>query len=326
VRAPERFVAWMADYEFKDRKGLLQPGLKLQYHSRSDEHSKVLGELIVQDLLDVCDVLREQAERGDVGYGINYKYRWANGKEKTLDVAIGTPPSPLPPPGSARIHRLTPRKPAFAIARLLVAIEEKAVMTEHGKAQPRIYSELNDSHTIVHQGGRDTVSGGITVVNIAATFVSPLRQRPDRPVEVTIHRQPDVTDSMVKHLRRLPAREALDDVGLDAYCTFVVNVDNQGRAELHDGPPAPQPGAPDHYETFLDRICRFYTERFGDLARLRPEEGVSLEDALAELARQYPGLLEQVGELAAAGNRPGGNELQALLQSVALRARGAIAD
>jgi hypothetical protein len=175
MTAPERLVAWLAGFEFRDVKGLLPPGLKLQYHSRGDEHSKQLGEFIVDDLLDMCPVLREQAARGEVAYGINYRYRWPNGKEKTLDLAFGLLSPPIPPTDGTRIQRATGRRGALALARLLIAIEEKAAMTEHRKSQPRIYSELNDAHTIVHQGSRDTVAGGITMVNIAATFVSPLR-------------------------------------------------------------------------------------------------------------------------------------------------------
>jgi hypothetical protein len=50
-------------------------------------------------------------------------------------------------------------------------------MTEHGKSQPRVYDELSSSHEIVHQGRQDAIAAGITVVNVAPRFISPLRQR-----------------------------------------------------------------------------------------------------------------------------------------------------
>ena len=319
MTAPERLVEWLAQYEFRDAKGLLPPGLKLQYHSRSDEYSKQLGEFIVEDLLDTCTVLREQAARGEVAYGINYRYRWPSGKVKTLDLAFGLLSPPISPAGGTRIQRASGRGSALAFTRLLIAIEEKANMTEHTKSQPRIYSELNDAHTIVHQGSRDTVAGGITMVNIAATFVSPLRQRPDRPVNITLHRQPGVVGNMVEHLRRLPLRGGIDDVGLEAYCTFVVDLDNQGHVALHTAPPAPQPSDADHYDTFLGRLCQIYTERFADLSKLAPPGGLSIEDALIQLAKEHPGMLSRVADLAIASGIQGATELQALFQAIQKR-------
>src|SRR5437764_329916 len=107
MRALIRFVDWMSTYEFVDRKRLLPAGLRLQYHSRSDEHSKKLGELVVDDLLDMCEPLRRQAAAGLVAFGINYRFRWPNGKDKALDLVIGTPSETLPFPPDSRIHRLT---------------------------------------------------------------------------------------------------------------------------------------------------------------------------------------------------------------------------
>lgn len=266
MSALDRFVDWLASYTYRDLHGKLPAGLRLQYHSRSDEHSKKLGELIVDDLLDSCQLIREQAARGEIAYGINYKFTWANGKAKTIDLAIGIPLVAHPPSNGGRIHRLEgqsrSRTPEGSFKRLLIACEEKAVMTEHGKSQPRVYSELNDSHTIVHSGDDDTIAVGITMVNIASTFVSPLRQIPGAAVRVTQHHQPDVTQRMIDHLRQLPVRDGTDAVGFDAYCTFVLDLDNQGHVRLHTALPAPQAGNLDHYDTFLERICHLYSKRF----------------------------------------------------------------
>lgn len=307
MRALIRFVEWMSTYEFVDRKGLLPPGLRLQYHSRSD----------------MCERLRQQAAAGHVAYGINYRFRWPNGKDKTLDLVIGTPAEPLPAPPDGRIHRLTNQRSSPKFSRLLVACEEKSVMTEHGKSQPRIYSELNDAHTIVHQGSRHTIATCITMVNIARTFIAPLRQRPDLPLVVSEHRQPYVTSRMVEHLRKLPMRDDVDAVGLEAMCTFVVDVNNQGVVALHADPPAPQPGDPDHYETFLNRICRFYTERFSDVSQLPPEEGLTVEEALRRVAAANPGLLSRVADLVGQAHLDGASDLEAILRSLDLPDVGA---
>jgi hypothetical protein len=107
------------------------------------------------------------------------------------------------------------------------------------------------------------------VVNIAHTFVSPLRQTSARTVHVSRHRQPDVAARMIQHLRGLPIREDIGHVGFDAYTTVVVDCDNQGEVRLWTAPPAPQAGEPDHYDTFLERISRLYAERFSALPRPR---------------------------------------------------------
>ena len=148
-------------------------------------------------------------------------------------------------------------------------------MTEHGKSQPRIYDELSSSHEIVHQGRPEAIATGITVVNIAKTFVSPLRQTSAKSVKISRHKQPAVTERMVQHLRGLPIREAVGQVGFDAYTTIVVDCDNQNDVRLWTAPPAPQPGEPDHYETFLHRISRLYAERFSVLPRPRSAPGGS---------------------------------------------------
>jgi len=51
-------------------------------------------------------------------------------------------------------------------------------------------------------------------------------------------------------------------VGFDALATIVIDCDNTGACLLHTSPPAPEPGEPDHYNTFISDISRAYVERF----------------------------------------------------------------
>jgi hypothetical protein len=92
------------------------------------------------------------------------------------------------------------------------------------------------------------------VVNIASTFVSPLRQK-SKELYVSKHKQPHAAERMVNHLRGLPIRDSVDGTGFDAYATLVVDCDNQGPTTLWTEPPAPQRGDRDHYETFVKRIA-----------------------------------------------------------------------
>ncbi|HJT56274.1 MAG TPA: hypothetical protein VJ761_07265, partial [Ktedonobacteraceae bacterium] len=138
----------------------------------------------------------------------------------------------------------------------------KSVMTEHSKSKPRVFDELSSSHEIVHQGNQQAIATGITVVNIAETFISPLRQRVAESPYISQHNQPQAATNMIHHLRGLPIRSNIGEVGFDAYATFVVDCDNRSPAKLWIDPPAPQPGDKDYYETFIQRIGQFYTERF----------------------------------------------------------------
>lgn len=254
--APALFAAWMAAHRHIDPKF----GHVYLYHPRSDAHSVRLCELVLADLEEACPLLRKHGAAGLVAYGINVRYKWpGTGKVKTLDLAIGRPAtrSTGPPVGLARTTEF---------AQVLLSCEAKTVMTEHKKSQPRVFDELASSHEIVHQGEPGAIAAGITVVNIAPTFVSPLRnQSYDTPLKVTTHRQPQVTASMIAHLRGLPIRAKVGEVGFDAYCTIVVDCDNQTYCRLYTDPPCPQPGDPDHYDTFLRRLAASYMERFASL-------------------------------------------------------------
>jgi hypothetical protein len=252
--APERFAEWMNQNRKTDKFGRVY-----LYHSRSDAHSVRLAGEILQDLIDSCELLRAQARRGVVGYGINLKHKWPTGKEKAMDLAFGLPEGP-----TARSQEIAGVPRAKRFHKVYLSCELKATMTEHVKSKPRVFDELGSSHEIVHQGDGSAIAAGVTVVNIAPTFVSPLRnQSADAPLEVSIHDQPHDAEHMVQHLRDLIIRNQVGEVGFDAYCTIVVDCDNQSYARLWTAPPAPQPGDRDHYETFLQRLVKFYEERFG---------------------------------------------------------------
>jgi hypothetical protein len=86
--------------------------------------------------------------------------------------------------------------------------------------------------------------------------------------------------------------------------------------------PAPQPGDADHYDTFLTRLCRIYTERYGNLDDLPSSEGLSIEQALILLAKAHPGLLGATGDLAVRQGLSGAEELRSILESVQASASG----
>jgi hypothetical protein len=252
MSAPKSFVSWLAAHEHRDPVY----GWVYHYHPRSDAHSIALCTLILEDLLRGCSSLAKDALADKVVYGINAKHTFPNGKKKTLDLAIGTT--------KAIEERMRFARTIYPgeIARVLISCEAKTVMTEHSKSQPRVFDELASSHEIVHQGDREAIAAGVTVVNIAKTFVSPLRQKSSE-LHISKHKQPVAAERMVNHLRGLPIRNSPSEVGFDGYATIVVDCDNQGPPFLWTGLPAPQPDDRDHYDSFIARLSDAYASRFG---------------------------------------------------------------
>lgn len=257
MNAPERFARWMCGHVANDKKF----GRKVfRYHPRSDEHSKMICRLVLDDLLAACPAMAEHARSREIVGGTNVKYTFPNGKGKTLDLGVGTPAGAFPP------LQLVEPEPILSgpIKGLRISCEAKQCMTEHGKTEPRIYDELSSSHEIVHQGDTNAIACGIVVVNIAANYASPTRQvSGDGPLVMTKHRQPTVTANMIDHLRGLKMREKPGEIGFDAFAVVVIDCDNTGDCRLQLGAPAPQPGDRDHYATFVERTSRAYAERFG---------------------------------------------------------------
>jgi hypothetical protein len=254
MKAPENFALWTSTHVANDKKF----GRSVfRYHPRSDGHSKKLCSFVIEDLLAESEKIRGCAQQGSIVGGINYPFTFPNGKSKNLDLAVGTPAEPEVP--SLLDDSLIRAK----ISRLLLACEAKQCMTEHSKTKPRIFDELSSSHEIVHQGDTEAIAAGIVVVNVAERYASPTRQLSgEAPLVFTQHRQPFVTESMVNHLKGLIMREKPGEVGFDAFAVIVVDCDNVGECRLHLDPPAPQPGDPHHYSTFLTKIIAAFEERF----------------------------------------------------------------
>ncbi len=252
--APQKLANWMSQHRHKDKKY----NQTYLYHSRSDRHSVELCRFVVADLIAASRILREKAAARSIAYGVNVPYTAPSGKVKNLDFAIGKPKKPITAGDFLEGEMIACVR---ELESLEISCEAKSTMTEHSKSQPRMYDELSSSHEIIHQGAPSAIATGIAVINIAATFVSPLRQTSDSPY-VTKHKQPKAAAGMIEHLRGLKIRNELGDVGFEAFCTIVLDCDNVTCANLWTGPPAPQPGDPDHYATYVERVVRFYEERF----------------------------------------------------------------
>lgn len=252
-----------------------------QYHSRSDLHSKVACWAVTFDLLRHSRLLREHVEQGKVVFGINHEMRdFQTGRKKDLDLVIARPAEPVSQDARTLVDLAddyfvvltSPQRDALIrlptlyeapVGAVLIALEAKAAMTEHSKARPRLYDELNSSHLTVHGASARALAVGLVIVNAATSFISPDRNKtPGASRVVTTHRQPDAARTVVEKVREIPRRSG-NGVGYDGLGIVVVKCANDGTpVVLSSEPPAPQPGDIFYYDNMITRVANEYDARF----------------------------------------------------------------
>jgi hypothetical protein len=260
-----------------------------QYHPQSDRHSKVACWGILFDLLQTSELLRSHVAAGKVYFGVNHVMQdFVHNKKKKLDLVLcrpgeetGASRAGLPVtlsslawhwgiPLSARQQATLSALPVITrapVGAVLVALEAKATMTEHGKAGPRLYDELNSSHQIVHAASNRALSVGFFMVNAANRFVSPNRNKGlvggARPL-VTAHKQPSAADYSINVVKGLPRRSGVSGTGYDGMAIVVIDMANDGvtPVKLVTGPPAPPPGDIFNYTAMLTRVANEYDAAF----------------------------------------------------------------
>jgi hypothetical protein len=223
------------------------------YHPRSDKHSNALAAAIVQDLLESCLPVAHEAREGRLVYDLNMDLRFRTATWN-VDLVLGTPAQPLDTEG-APIVRSTP-------STVRVAVEIKGVMTEHRKAVKNRKRDFEAHHEHVHNYNRRAIAAGVMVINGAGTFKSPLRPEP------TVHGVPAGVLKLVEHcmneMRNVTESGGGSDYGIDAKSALVLDFDNihMAMGRYISVPPAPQMGDPLHYDSFIQRLCEEYGQRF----------------------------------------------------------------
>ncbi|GAA5161331.1 hypothetical protein [Ornithinimicrobium tianjinense] len=261
-------------------------GLRWQYHSRSDRHSKVGSWGVALDLLATSSLLRAHADEGKVVLGVNHTMRdFATGRKKDLDLVVARPGAdatgrarslrslvdeyqiPLTPEEEGTLHAL-PDIHVAPVGAVLIALEAKACMTAHVKALPRLYDELNSSHLCVHGASSQALAIAYVQVNHADQFISSnpknvlLRSHGAEP-ERTQHRQPDDTLRVLDKLTEIPRRSSNSGHGFDAIGVSVLELANDGSpVRLVEQSPAPQSGDSFHYGSMIVRMAHEYDAVF----------------------------------------------------------------
>lgn len=262
-------------------------GNRWQYHSRSDQHSKVACWALLFDLLQHCPLLTQHIAAGKVGFGINHEMRdFRNNRSKYLDLVLCTPGTStgtdamtfedlaqtysvdLTQNQRALLAQL-PELRRVPVGSVHVALEAKAAMTEHIKALPRLFDELNSSHLAIHGSADFAIAAGFAIVNHAEYFISPDRNKVDLtryPAFVTKHTQPKATERTIKKIEEIPRRAHGGTEGFDALGIVVLTVKNDSSpVTIVNDPPAPAPADVWHYDQMIRRIASLYANKFGNV-------------------------------------------------------------
>jgi hypothetical protein len=211
-----------------------------------------LAEAIAADLVVHCPKIREHAASGSLVYDLNFTLR-AGTADWNVDLVLGSPQLGAPPPaaGTAIVRQLP--------SSVRIAVELKAVMTEHRKAVKNRKRDLEAHHEHVHNYDDNAIAGGVLIINASPTFKSPLRPA------ATVHKNPEkLVAHCVAELRSVATRGGSTGYGLEAKCGIVVSVDNINLAGAcyPTTSSAVAVGDPMHYDSFIRRICELYTRRF----------------------------------------------------------------
>lgn len=182
------------------------------YHPRSDKHSNCLAESIASDLFERCECIQRHARDGKIVYSLNFVLR-AGTAEWNVDLVVGPPAVPA--------EFVGPHIPPGTPSRAWIAVELKAVMTEHRKAVKNRKRDLEAHHEHVHNVNKEAIAGGVVIINASESFRSPLRS------DSTAHRNPaSLVEHCIDELRSVSARGGSTGYGLEAKCALIVSVDN----------------------------------------------------------------------------------------------------
>jgi len=251
-----------------------------QYHSRSDNHSKVACWTLLFDMLLECEPFRDAASAGRVGFGINHVM--VGPINKTLDLVVTV----VPP------HRELRRRNSFAdlaavygivltpeeqrlldelprldrdegddVSEVAIAVEAKACMTEHIKSLPRLHAEILATGYLAKRAVPRCIAVSYSLVNAAAGFVTP-----SGDAKLNQHNQPEDARRVVEMLATaVPTASDSRDYGYDVVGVTVLNCRNDGSTVdvVHDAALAPKRSDRTHYERMIRAICSEYRSRFG---------------------------------------------------------------
>jgi hypothetical protein len=214
----------------------------LGFNPRSQANSNALADFVIADLQRACPSLAKHLASESLTASKNADVR--------TRVAV-------------RNVDLVFAEQGFGPGAVRTAVENKTIMTAHGKARWNRYGDLIAYCNHIHNHRGDCIAGAIVVINC-----SPAYENPDafaKGLQRPRFEMNKVVADTVKIFADIPLRTSAADPNdqPEALAIVVVDYDGAKPAKLVTEKLAPQPGTSMHYGTFLQRICELYTIRFG---------------------------------------------------------------
>ena len=228
VAAPEQYVRWMNEHS--------------GFNPRSQQNSNALSGCVVSDLRRVSPAIDAALQSGRLKEKKNAEV-YTKVANRNVDLVLHT----------------DDEAPNLSV---LTAVENKTIMTAHGKARKNRYGDLIAYSNHMHNHRRDCIAGAIVVVNIALTY-----ENPD-PFAKGIRRarfdMPKVVTDTVRLFSGMPLRDDPNEPSdqPEALAVIVINYDGVNPSKLVLQPTAPQPTETIYYDNFIRRIGDLYVRRF----------------------------------------------------------------
>ncbi len=217
----------------------------LGFNPRAQANSNALSSFVVADLRRTCPDIDRELESGGLIPKLNADVH-TRVASRNIDLVL---------------HE-TSAQPVSHVA-VRAAIENKTIMTAHGKARWNRYGDVIAYCNHVHNHRRDCVAGAIVIVNC-----SPVYENPDAFAKGLVRPRfdmPKVVRDTVRIFADIPLRTSPDEPNDQPEAMAVIVVDYDGRhpATLVTSELAPRRDSPIHCDNFIRRICQLYAERFG---------------------------------------------------------------
>ena len=230
MRAPEAYIRWVNTH--------------LGFNPRGQANSDALSEFVTADLGATCAVFNSALRAGELTARKNPDIR-AKFAERSIDLVFYE---------GADTPNMSVR----------LSVENKTIMTAHGKARKNRYGDLIAYSNHMHTHNAKCVAGAILVVN-----VSPDYENPDafaKGIKRPRYKMEKVVSDTISIFEKIPLRETPGDANElpEAVSIIVVDYDGVNPGRLASGPLAPQAGTHVNYEDFIQRLCSLYAARFAE--------------------------------------------------------------
>ena len=244
MSAPEEYVAWINEH--------------VGFNPRGQTHSDFLTARIVADLAGRCPPVGSDFRDGHLLLRQNVGI---NGVRHSSPLALpitGAEDLDLDP----NIDGVVLRTATGPVTSPLT-LENKTVMTAHGKARTNRFNDARAYASHVHTASPSTVAGFTIVINTALRY-----RNPDafaRSAASSGTNRPGDAAKTIGLFRRLPLREMPADPASRCEAVLILAIDYDGEtpsARLIEADPAPRAGDPFSYDWFLDRLCSLFQQRF----------------------------------------------------------------